>query len=87
MLFCTMHAVEGKLISGVMVATIIKSISSAFRPASSRALLAAIVLKSEVACSSLTILLSRIPVREVIHSSDVLTIFSRSWLVMTFSGT
>ena len=29
---------------------------------------------------------SRIPVRDTIHSSDVSTIFSRSWLVRTCDG-
>src|SRR6185436_6184797 len=53
----------------------------------SRALRAAITARSELACSGAEIRRSRIPVRARIHSSDVSTIFSRSWFVSTRSGT
>ena len=41
---------------------------------------------SELASSLETICRFSIPVLERIHLSDVSTIFSRSWLVMTFFG-
>ena len=73
--------------SGVMVATMIMSICSALTPASSIARKAAFVPRSAVNSSSAARRRSRIPVRDTIHSLEVSTIFSRSALVSTFSGT
>src|SRR5258706_1446332 len=73
--------------SGVMVATTIKSISSALTRAGSIERKAAGAPGSEVNSSLAAIWRSLIPVRVVIHSSEVLTIFSRSALVSTRSGT
>ena len=85
-LFCTMLAVDGKNMSGVTVPTIIMSMASGFMPAISMALLAALIERSDVASSSAATLLSFIPVRSIIHSSEVLTIFSRSKFVRTLEG-
>src|SRR5262249_2484763 len=74
-------------ISGVIVATTIKSICSAVTPAASIARKAARAPKSEVNSSLDAMWRSLIPVRVVIHSSDVFTIFSRSALVKTREGT
>ncbi|MPM76715.1 hypothetical protein SDC9_123714 [bioreactor metagenome] len=87
MLSCTMQATEGKAISGETVPTIMRSISSAFTPASSNARSAALVAKSDVAWRASATRRARIPVRSTIHSSDVSNIFSKSLLVTIFSGT
>jgi hypothetical protein len=84
---CTMHAVDGKNMSGVAVATIITSISSGPRPASLMALRAASVARSDVAVLSSALCLLDIPVRSLIQVSLVSTIFSRSRLVSVPSGT
>ena len=60
-LWWTKAAVEGAFLSGVAVATIIKSISSLFNPASSMALCPAIAAKSLVAWLLSAIRLSKIP--------------------------
>src|SRR5215831_18342847 len=70
-----------------MVATTIKSISSAVIRAASIARKAARAPRSEVNSSFEAMWRSLIPVREVIHSSEVFTIFSRSALVRTRAGT
>ena len=85
--FCTKQAVDGKNMSGVTVATMIRSISSAFTPAASMAFNAALVAMSLVASSSAAMWRSLMPVRVVIHSSDVSTNLDRSSLVSTRSGT
>ena len=59
----TKHAVEGKNISGVAVATRIRSISSGVTPPSFKALCAAFTARSEALSLSDAILLSDIPVR------------------------
>ena len=82
---CSIVAVAGKILSGVVVARIIRSISEALIPAISRAFLLASKAKSQV-LSSVTILLSLIPVLEVIHSSEVSRVCSRSLLVITLDG-
>ena len=78
---------DGKNISGVAVATIIVPTSLALICASFNAFFAATIDISEVAVFSSTKRRSLIPVRVVIHSSDVSTIFSKSALVTTLSGT
>src|ERR1035438_9905394 len=85
-LFWTQQAVAGVGMSGVMVAMMINSRSVGFRPASARALLAASVAISEVVCPGAATWRSLIPVRVTIHSSEVSTIFSISWLVRILSG-
>ena len=82
-----MQAVDGIVISGVSVQTIIISSCSAVMPAISMACLAAIVHISDVLTPSGAKCRSRIPVRSRIHSSDVSTIFSKSAFVTTLSGT
>src|ERR1051325_7452348 len=83
---CTRHAVEGNGMSGVMVATRMGSSCSPVTPAIFIARCAAFVAKSEVNSSAEASRRSLMPVREVIHSSDVSTIFSRSKFVNTFAG-
>lgn len=73
-------------VSGVMVPTMMRSISAASIPAFSSAFLAAPVARSEVFSPSAAMCLDLIPVRVVIHSSVVSTMLSRSLLVMTLSG-
>src|SRR4051812_39918430 len=72
--------------SGVTVATMIRSISSAVMPAFSSAFCAALAAMSLVHSSSAAMRRSLMPVRERIHSSEVSTIFSNSALVRTRSG-
>src|SRR5580658_2230785 len=79
-------AVAGIGRSGVIVATIKRSMSEALTPASSRARCPARTPRSDVACSSEAILRSRIPLRARIHSSEVSTIRARSSLVKMRSG-
>jgi hypothetical protein len=57
--------------SGVTVATMIRSISVASRPAASSACFAAGMQRSESASSSVAMRRSRMPVRSRIHSSEV----------------
>ena len=82
----TEQAVDGNAISGVTVPTTTRSISFACTPAAFRAAFAALEAMSEVG-SSTAILRSFMPVRVAIQSSEVSTIFSRSWLVSTLAGT
>ncbi len=72
--------------SGVTVEKTITSISSAVAPACASAILAALTAIKEVPVFLARILLSLIPVRVVIHSSFVSTIFSMSWFESFFSG-
>ena len=72
--------------SAVTVATMQAPIWSGETPARSRAAFAADTHK-EAWVSPVQWCRRWIPVRLVIHSSLVSTIFSRSWLVTTFSGT
>jgi hypothetical protein len=85
--FWTKQAVAGKSISGVAVATIIRSISFAEIFACSIALSAAFVAISLVFSSFAAIRRSLMPVRVVIHSSLVSIMRERSELVRTLSGT
>src|SRR5215210_840795 len=72
--------------SGVAVAQMTRSRSSAAVPASASAARAAGSARSLAACVGAAIRRSRIPVRVVIHSSEVSTISSRSAFVSTLSG-
>ena len=83
--YCSMVAVAGKILSGVVVARIIRSKSDASMPAISSALLEAISAKSQV-LSLVTRWRCLMPVREVIHSSVVSIVFDKSSLVMTVGG-
>ena len=73
--------------SGVTVATMIRSISEPSSPASASASRAAGRQRSDSACSGSAIRRSRITVRSRIHSSFVSIIVERSSFVSTFSGT
>ena len=72
--------------SGVKVATTMWVSSPGSMPASSRATREALSAMSDAASSSATMWRCLLPVRVVIHSSVVSTIFSRSALVRTRSG-
>src|SRR5262245_32712865 len=84
---CSVHAHEGRIRSGVVVASTIWSISFASTFAISSARWHAISARSLEACSGAAMRRSRMPVRSTIHSSDVSTSRSRSWFVSTRSGT
>ena len=73
--------------SGVTVATMIRSTCDASSPAGSSASRAAGRQRSESACPGSAIRRSRIPVRSRIHSSEVSIIVESSSFVMTRSGT
>ena len=83
---CRTQAVDGKNISGVTVATMIRSISSAPIPLCSRTFRAAPSARALVGVPFSTIRRSRIPVRSKIHWSVVSTIASKSWFVRRPSG-
>ena len=72
--------------SGVAVATTMRSTSSGSTPACSSACRAAGSARSLAAWSGSAMCRSRIPVRVTIHSSEVSTIASRSAFVSTRSG-
>ena len=78
--------VEGNIMSGVTVATIRRSTSVPSLPACSSACRAAGIERSESACESAAMRRSRMPVRSMIHSSDVSTICASSSFVITRSG-
>ena len=81
------QALAGKGMSGVIVQQIIRSRSLVPTPALSSALRAASMASVTVDSPLVQMWRSLIPVRVVIHSSDVSRIFSKSALVMTLSGT
>jgi hypothetical protein len=85
-LSCTMLAVDGKIMSGVAVATMMRSTSPGVIPADAIASRAACVARSEVVSSSAAMCRWRMPVRVRIHSSLVSTRFARSSLVSTCAG-
>src|SRR5947207_13999211 len=85
--FCAKQAVAGKSMSGVAVATRIRSISFGEIFACSIALSAAFAAMSLVFSSLAAIRRSLMPVRVMIQSSLVLTIRERSALVRILSGT
>ena len=80
------QAVDGKTISGVIVAQTISSISFGSSPAAAIALRAAAVPRVAVLSPGPAIRRSRMPVRWTIHSSLVSTIRDSSSLVRRFSG-
>src|SRR2546425_961604 len=82
----TMQAVAGIGMSGVTVAQMIRSTWEATRPADWSAASAARVANCDMYSSSFAMRRSRMPVRDVIHSSDVSTILSRSAFVRTRAG-
>src|SRR6476661_2566790 len=69
--FCTATAVAGKVLSGVEVASTIRSIAWASSPACSSAARAALIARCEVNSPSAAIWRCRMPVRCTIHSSEV----------------
>ena len=73
--------------SGVMVATMMRSSCSGEMLPLAMARKAALAAMSEVYSSVAAMRRCLIPVRVVIHSSEVSTIFSRSPLVRILSGT
>src|SRR5713226_6481311 len=83
----TREAPDGKNESGVEVPSTIRSVSSGRRPAAPSAFWAAATARSVVVSVGAAMRRSWIPVRSRIQVSDVSTIFSRSKLVRTPSGT
>lgn len=79
--FWTRAAVAGKVLSGVVVATIIKSTSFLSNLADLIAFRAAKQAKSEVVSLAETKCLFFIPDLLEIHSSDVSIFLDKSWLV------
>src|SRR3972149_7732276 len=79
-------AVDGIGCSTVAVARITSSISSGDTPASAMARRPASIARVATLSSGPTTWRSRLPVRDMIHSSDVSTMRSKSLLVKTFSG-
>jgi hypothetical protein len=79
-------AVEGSGLFGEMVEQMIKSSCWGVIPAISSALREACTESVDVVSCGAAWRRSLIPVRSVIHWSEVSTIFSRSWLVITFFG-
>ncbi len=77
---------DGKGTSGVIVATISRSISAGVRPARSNALAAALAPMSEGFSPGPAIRRSAMPERVLIHSSEVSTILDSSALVSVRSG-
>eukprot|EP00962_Isochrysis_galbana_P056381 scaffold28323_cov112-Isochrysis_galbana.AAC.2 len=80
------HAASPKRSSGLDVARITSSTSDASTPAFSSALIAAFEARSERPSPGLRRWRARIPVRLLIHSSDVSTICSSSSLLTRLSG-
>ena len=83
---CTATALAGKVLSGVEVASTIRSIDWASTPAAASAARAACSAMSEVVSPSAAMWRSRMPVRCVIHSSEVSTICDSSALLRTRLG-
>jgi hypothetical protein len=81
-----MHAVDGKIMSGVVVATTIRSTSAGTMPAASSAAREAASARSDVISSSAAMWRARMPVRATIHSSLVSTLLASSALVTRFAG-
>src|SRR5581483_9214161 len=77
-LFCTRQAVEGNIMSGVTVPTMIISTSLAAMPRMARHFFAASAQMSLTPSPLANTCRSRMPVRSTIHSSLVSTNFSRS---------
>ena len=82
----TETAAAGKVLSGVDVASTIRSIDCASTPAAASASRAAAIAMSDVFSPSAAIWRSRMPVRWMIHSSEVSTIRDSSELGRTRRG-
>ena len=72
-LCCTMAAVDGNTMSGVDVATMMRSMSDAWRPAACSAACAAGTAKSLAPSPGAAKWRAWMPVRSTIHSSEVST--------------
>ena len=83
---CNLTAVDGKVSSGVAVASTIRSRSLPLMPARSRARRAAWNARSDVSSPSAAMRRSPIPVRCRIQESDVLSRVASSSLVTIRSG-
>src|SRR4029078_5925148 len=83
---CRMLAVDGKMMSGVVVATTIRSTSAGASVAAASALRAAASAKSDVCSPSAATWRLRMTVRERIHSSLVATRSASASLVTMRSG-
>jgi len=83
----TMQAVEGAILSGVAVATMMRSMANGDRRASAKASIAALDARSLVNSSTFAIRLSLIPKFSYTHSGVVGTCSDRYSLVSTFEGT
>jgi hypothetical protein len=83
---CRSVPVFGKMRSGVVVPTTMKSTSEGVAPADFSARRAACSASEELDSSGPAMWRRSMPVRVRIHSSVVSTVFSRSLLVTTFSG-
>src|SRR5437868_5152260 len=84
---CTMQAVLGKIVSGVVVPTTMNPTWAGVMRASFNADSTACTARSDVATPGSAMCRSRMPVRCRIHSLLVSTIFSRSAFVSTRGGT
>ncbi len=74
-----MHAADGKIMSGVEVATMIRSIVAGSQSVAASACRAAFAAKSLQAMSASAKCRARMPVRSTIHSSEVSMPRSASW--------
>ena len=83
---CSAHAVDGKIMSGVVVATTIKSTSESAMPAVASAWREAASARSLVCSSGAAICREQIPVRVRTHSSLVSMRVASSALVSTLAG-
>ena len=81
-----MHAVDGKIMSGVAVATMMRSMSAGVMPAAAIAARDARSARSDVCSSGAAMWRWRMPVRVRIHSSLVATRCASSSLVRTRTG-
>ena len=83
---CTLTAAEGKVWSGVAVATISASMSAPVSPPSASAARAAAVARSEVSSPSAAKCRRSMPVRVRIHSSEVSSVCANSAFSTTRAG-
>ena len=81
-----MQAVDGNTMSGVVVATMMRSTSAGAMPRQASALRAACSARSDVVSAGAAMCRSRMPVRVRIHSSLVSTVRDSSSLVTTRAG-
>src|SRR6266567_193853 len=85
-LACRMHALDGKIMSGVVVATTMRSSSDAEIPAAASACREAASARSLVSSPAAAIRRSQMPVLDRTHSSLVSIRRARSALVSTCAG-